>query len=118
MIKYFKNHRENRIKYITILNVVEFNLSYFNKIPTILFSYTYDEFWLNIKNESKFINFNYNIYTREITFENDSISIDKNSMYYKKLQIHMKPLSARLADRDDHITFVNNKRKEYIDKFF
>lgn len=79
------------------------------------FEDNFNDLLLNIKNEKHFINFNYNIYTKEITFANDSINIDKDTIYYKKLKKYMNQLSDRLSDRDDFLSVVNEQRQNFID---
>lgn len=118
MKNYLKEYLENRKKYIIIINNIRIKSNYLEKLPHINFSYKFNDLILNIKSKKNSIDLNYNIYTEEIIFESFSIEIDKNSIFYKKIQKMLNPIAEKLAERDEFLSSIykfKNKTKTGLD---
>lgn len=118
---------ENKRKYkriYSILNgrdhILDFNsLSVYRNIKNFNFRYKFEELNLKIFNVNESLDFSYNMYSEDIKFEEGSIFLDKNSIYYKKLKNIMKRLSVVIIEQDDFFQKIykaREKAKHLIDK--
>ncbi len=116
----FKNLLENKKNYNKIYSILDgrdhildFNSFSLNKnLRHFNFRYKFNQLNLKIFNVNESLDFTYNMYTEEIIFEDGSISLSKNSIYYKKFQNLMKKLSIEVINQDDFLDKINKSREK------
>lgn len=116
----FKNLLENKKNYKKIYSILDgkdhildFNSFLLNKnLRHFNFRYKFNELNLKIFNVNESLDFTYNMYTEDIAFEDGSISLSKNSIYYKKLKKIMKNLSIEIINQDDFLEKINKSREK------
>lgn len=121
----FKNLFENKKNYKRIYSILDgkdhlldFNsFNFYRNIKNFNFQYNFNELNLKIFNHKESLDLTYNMYTEEISFDFSSLSLSRNSIYYKRLQFIMKKLAIEIIQQDDFFRKVNESRKKAKELF-